>query len=88
MQNIYVFNHRTGRIVSTIRFATDTITGLIFGGPKLDILFVTSAIYTLAYFDTNAPFLSASNNTMSGQTFMVKGLCSKGYPAVRIKSRL
>lgn len=81
--------YRTGRVVNTIIMPVDTITGLAFGGPRMDILFVTtSELVYLNYFDVEGPLFIASNNSMAGQTFMIKGLCTKGFPGTRVKSLL
>lgn len=61
--------------------------GVTFGGPKMDVLFVTTSrsIY-FNYFDATLSSDVPSNNTMAGKIFMVTGLKTKGCPAKRLKS--
>lgn len=86
---IYVFNCRTGLIEDIIDIPAETVNGVVFGGPKMDVLFVTtSKLIYFNYFDATLPIGNPSNDTMAGQIFMVKGLNTKGCPSKRVKSPL
>ncbi|XP_017463957.1 PREDICTED: regucalcin-like [Rhagoletis zephyria] len=69
---VYKVNPRTSEILQEIKLPTKQITSVAFGGPNLDILFVT----TSAYFDQPAP---------AGNTFKVTGLGVKGLPMSKVK---
>ncbi|XP_030386451.1 regucalcin isoform X2 [Scaptodrosophila lebanonensis] len=69
---IYKLDPRTGKVLLEIKFPTKQITSATFGGPDLDILYVTTA----AKFDQPAP---------AGTTYKVTGLNAKGYPGVNLK---
>nr|XP_016923841.1 regucalcin isoform X1 [Drosophila suzukii] len=69
---IFKINPNTGKVLLEIKFPTKQITSAAFGGPNLDILFVTTA----AKFDQPAP---------AGTTYKVTGLNATGYPGVNLK---
>ncbi|XP_054738925.1 regucalcin-like [Anastrepha obliqua] len=69
---VYKVNPSTREILLEIKLPTKQITSVAFGGPNLDILFVTSS----AYFDEPAP---------AGVTFMVTGLGVKGLPMSKVR---
>ncbi|KPU79866.1 uncharacterized protein Dana_GF18129, isoform C [Drosophila ananassae] len=59
-------------ILQEIKIPTTQITSVAFGGPNLDILYVTTA----DKYDQPKP---------AGTTYQVTGLCAKGYPGVNLK---
>ncbi|KRG07001.1 regucalcin isoform X1 [Drosophila mojavensis] len=69
---IYKVNPNTGECLLEIKLPTKQITSVAFGGPNLDILYVTTA----SKFDQPAP---------AGTTYKVTGLNAKGYPGVNLK---
>ncbi|EDW57403.2 regucalcin isoform X2 [Drosophila virilis] len=69
---IYKVNPSTGKVLLEIKLPTKQITSVAFGGPNLDILYVTTA----AKFNQPAP---------AGTTYKVTGLNAKGYPGVSLK---
>ncbi|XP_054738924.1 regucalcin-like isoform X2 [Anastrepha obliqua] len=71
-QTVYKVNPSTREILLEIKLPTKQVTSVAFGGPNLDILFVTSS----AYFDEPAP---------AGVTFMVTGLGVKGLPMSKVR---
>lgn len=83
-----IVNNRNGAIEDTIQLPVESISGLAFGGPKMDILFVTTtkSIY-FNYFDVTVPVGMPSENPQAGQVFMITGLNTKGCPHPRLKNR-
>ncbi|KAH8420598.1 hypothetical protein KR009_011951, partial [Drosophila setifemur] len=69
---IYKVNPNTGKVLLEIKFPTKQITSSAFGGPNLDILYVTTA----AKFDQPSP---------AGTTYKVTGLNATGYPGYNLK---
>ncbi|KAH8411254.1 hypothetical protein KR215_000946, partial [Drosophila sulfurigaster] len=69
---IFKVNPSTGKVLLEIKLPTKQITSVAFGGPNLDILYVTTA----AKFGQPAP---------AGTTYKVTGLNAKGYPGVGLK---
>ncbi|ALC49810.1 smp-30 [Drosophila busckii] len=69
---IYKVNPSTGKVMLEIKMPTKQITSVAFGGPNMDILYVTTA----AKFDQPSP---------AGTTYKVTGLNAKGYPGVSLK---
>lgn len=65
----------TGKIVHTIEFPAQQITSAAFGGPNLDILYVTSAAQ-----ERNAP-----QPKPAGQLFAVTGLGVRGLPMNKVR---
>lgn len=58
---------------------TKKVSGVVFGGPNLDVLFVTTE---QTGFDTDDGGLTNGGETLtsvSGSIFMVKGLNARGY---------
>lgn len=75
---------RNGKIVDTIKIPAPTVSGITFGGPKRDILFVTT---TRILYNSFAPFDSPnSSNPAAGQTFMVTGLKTVGRCSRRVSN--
>ncbi|CAG9802260.1 unnamed protein product [Chironomus riparius] len=72
---ILVINPVTKEIVREIQMPTAKVTSLAFGGPSLDILFVTTAAYPASY--THPP--------PSGAVFKITGLNVKGLPMSNFK---
>ncbi|SPP77643.1 regucalcin isoform X1 [Drosophila guanche] len=70
---IFKVNPRNGEVLLEIKFPTKQITSAAFGGPKLDILYVTTA----AKFDQPEP---------AGTTYQVTGLNATGYPGTYLKA--
>ncbi|XP_022217077.1 regucalcin isoform X1 [Drosophila obscura] len=70
---IFKVNPNTGKVLLEIKFPTKQITSAAFGGPNLDILYVTTA----AKFDQPAP---------AGTTYKVTGLNATGYPGTYLKA--
>lgn len=62
----------TGKVLLEIKIPTKEVTSVAFGGPNLDILFVTTAA------KPNLP-------VPAGTTYKVTGLGAKGYPGVGLK---
>ncbi|XP_017057446.1 regucalcin isoform X2 [Drosophila ficusphila] len=69
---VFKVNPSTGKILLEIKIPTTQITSVAFGGPNLDILYVTTA----NKFDQPKP---------AGTTYQVTGLNAKGYPGVNLK---
>lgn len=68
---------RTGKLLRFIKLPTDQVTSVAFGGPSLDILYVTSG---------NIPTdkiigKEHEQNPHGGCVYSIKGLGVKGYPA-------
>ncbi|XP_054728966.1 regucalcin-like isoform X1 [Anastrepha obliqua] len=68
---IYKINPSTGKVLLEIKFPTKQITSAAWGGPNLDILYVT----TSAKFDQPAP---------AGTTYKITGLGAKGLPMAKV----
>lgn len=67
-----------------IHVPIDTISGIAFGGPKLDIMFVLSYIQQIDV--TTVPAnstLPPSSNPLSGRVLMISGLNAKGVSACK-----
>lgn len=62
----------TGKVLLEIAIPTKEVTSVAFGGPNLDILYVTTAA------KPNLPL-------PAGTTYKVTGLGAKGYPGVALK---
>lgn len=65
-----------GKILLEIPIPAPQVTSVAFGGPDLDILFVTTA---------NLPELGKTTE-FSGRLFQVTGLKTKGFPGVRVRA--
>ncbi|SPP88044.1 regucalcin [Drosophila guanche] len=70
--SVFKVNPSSGKILLEIKIPTTQITSVAFGGPQLDILYVTTA----NKFDQPVP---------AGTTYKVTGLNAKGYPGVPLK---
>ncbi|XP_011208874.2 regucalcin isoform X3 [Bactrocera dorsalis] len=68
---VYKINPSTQEVLLAIKLPTKQITSVAFGGPNLDILYVTTAEYV----DQPAP---------AGFTFKVTGLGAKGLPMRKV----
>lgn len=64
-----------GKIVQEINFPAEQITSAAFGGPDLDILYVTSA----------AQERSGPQPLPAGKLFKVTGLGAKGLPMSKVR---
>ncbi|XP_037937573.1 regucalcin-like isoform X2 [Teleopsis dalmanni] len=69
---IYKVNPTTGEILLEIKFPCKQITSAVFGGPNLDILYVT----TSSRFGEPDP---------AGNTYQVTGLGAQGFPSTSMK---
>ncbi|XP_068159481.1 regucalcin isoform X1 [Drosophila tropicalis] len=69
---IFKVDPNTGKVLLEIKFPTKQITSSAFGGPNLDILYVTTA----AKFDQPSP---------AGTTYKVTGLNATGYAGTNLK---
>lgn len=65
--------YRTGKILLEIPIPAKAVTSLTFGGPDLDILYVTTAS------------AGDTENKFAGCLFQVTGLGVKGYPDVKVR---
>lgn len=66
-----------GRVEQVIEFPCTLVSSVMFGGPKLDQLFVTTL-------DPRAlPFLNKPDEAEAGSTFVVEGLGVQGIPEPR-----
>ncbi|XP_045536031.1 regucalcin-like [Papilio machaon] len=66
---------KTGEILQTVTMPTRDVTSLTFGGPNLDILYVTSSNMQ---WQRNEPVWGAA-------IYEVYGLCVRGYPAFKVQ---
>ena len=64
----------------------ETVTSIIWGGPKLDILFVTTSLAITDYTTSGADLLQLASSPWRGQTLMITGLGDKGVAARRLKN--
>ncbi|XP_004520700.1 regucalcin-like [Ceratitis capitata] len=69
---VYKVKPSTGEVLLEIKFPCKQITSVAFGGPNLDILYVTSS-----RLDDQPP--------PSGSTFKVTGLGAKGLPMTKVR---
>lgn len=69
-------NPRTGSLMSTIEIPAKQTTSVAFGGPNLDILYVTSAKIAVRGVEQPQP---------AGCTFKVTGTGARGVPGVPVK---
>lgn len=75
---------RTGTVVRMIHVPIDTISGIAFGGPKLDIMFVLSYIQQIDVTIVPAnSTLPPSSSPLRGQVLMISGLNAKGVGACK-----
>ncbi|XP_067639573.1 regucalcin isoform X2 [Eurosta solidaginis] len=69
---LYKVNPTTGKVLLEIKFPCKQITSAAFGGPNLDILYVT----TSAKFDQPSP---------AGSTYKITGLGARGLPMSKVQ---
>lgn len=69
-------NPITSELINTINFPSTQITAIAFGGPDLDIMYVTSARLTIAGVECPEP---------AGCLFKVTGHGAKGMPCYDVK---
>lgn len=74
IMTIDIIIFRTGKLVRTIEIPAETVTGAIYGGEDLDILFVTSSVRRSSF---DGQKQEDSSNPESGKIFMISGLSSK-----------
>lgn len=75
IQIVYVVFCRQGKVVLEIPFPAKQITSAAFGGPDMDILYVTTA----------ATDRDGKQPPLAGHLFKVTGLGVKGLPGVRVR---
>lgn len=66
---------RTGSLLQELPMPVEQVTSVAFGGPNLDILFVTTAKMPIG----------GEQKPPRGSTFIVTGLGVKGQPSVNFK---
>lgn len=76
--NIVLFNFRKGKLVDIIQMPTATITGISFGGPQREILFVVSAQQLFDNFQLSSVTPPNSSNPADGKVFMVTDINAVG----------
>lgn len=75
---------RKGKIILEIPIPAKQVTSVAFGGPNLDILFVTTA--AIAVSAANIGLNSDSKQSeLAGHLFKVTGLGAKGFPGVKVR---
>lgn len=76
--------HRKGKIVLEIPIPARQVTSVAFGGPNLDILYVTTASAPI-----NAAEIGLSadekQSELAGHLFAVTALGTKGFPGVKVR---
>lgn len=72
---LLLFFRRTGKILLEIEIPAKQVTSVAFGGPNLDILYVTTA----------ATARDAEQPPLAGHLFKVTGLGVKGLPGVKVR---
>lgn len=69
-------------MVERIEIPAEAVAAVTFGGPNLDILFVSTDVHP---FNTTTGGISTRElSPLSGSIFMVKGLGSRGYPGRKL----
>lgn len=78
------FPYRKGETVQEIQIPARKVTSVAFGGPNLDILYVTTAS---APVNAEAIGLHSDDKqtNLDGRLFKVTGLDAKGFPGVRVR---
>lgn len=71
-----IYSSSTGKILLEIDIPAKQVTSVAFGGPNMDILYVTTAATTR---DTEQP-------PLAGHLFAVTGLGVKGLPGVKVRA--
>lgn len=66
-------NSKTGKLIKRIALPALNITSAMFGGPNLDVLFVTSSRFTLSE-------QQKKEQPAAGAVFAIKNLKTKGLP--------
>lgn len=74
---------RAGRIVETVNLPTPYVAAPTFGGPNLDILFVTTANLPVNFF--TGQIGDPIRQPPAGNLFMIRGLCKRGVPSYRVR---
>lgn len=70
--------NRTSQIVERIKIPAEAVAAVTFGGPNLDILFVSTDLFP---FNTTTGSLSLRPiSPLNGSIFMIKGYGAQGYP--------
>ncbi|XP_031627367.1 regucalcin-like [Contarinia nasturtii] len=71
-------NPRTSKVMKKITIPAEIVTSASFGGPNLDIHFVTTA--SKAFNLTDGGLSNKTFGPESGSVYMITGLKTKGYP--------
>ncbi|XP_031628871.1 regucalcin-like [Contarinia nasturtii] len=71
--NVVKVEPKTGKILMEIPIPAKQVSSITFGGPNLDILYVTTASS------------GDSDNELAGYLFKITGLGTKGFPGVRVR---
>lgn len=74
---------RQGKILLEIPIPTKQVTSVTFGGPNLDILYVTTASVQ-ASAEALGMRPNDKHDEFAGHLFKVTGLGAKGFPGVRV----
>lgn len=72
---VYKINPSNGAVELEIKFPAEQVTSAAFGGPNLDILYVTTA----------SKEFKSKQPVPAGKLFMVTGLGVKGTPMTSVK---
>lgn len=79
---ISLFIRRTKKVVRTIQLPAEIVTGVAFGGPNLDILFVTTASKAFAL---DSGRIVSNFSPASGTVYMIRGLGARGFPGRKLR---
>lgn len=81
----FLFNvfTRQGKILLEIPIPARKVTSVAFGGPNLDILFVTTASIPVSA-EAIGLHPSDKKEELAGKLFTVTGLGAKGFPGVKV----
>ncbi|XP_031638621.1 regucalcin-like [Contarinia nasturtii] len=80
--DVLKINPRTSKLVERIKIPAEAVASVTFGGPNLDILFVSTD--DRPFNITTGGISTRDISPLSGSIFMVKGLGSKGYPGRKL----
>lgn len=67
-------NPKTGKLLNSIQMPAKRVTSVAFGGPLLDVLYVTTAGYGM----TNPKEKTPEDDKKGGSLFEVKGTGARG----------
>ncbi|XP_031628235.1 regucalcin-like [Contarinia nasturtii] len=75
---------KKGKVVLEIPIPAEKVTSVAFGGPNLDILYVTTASIAVNAADIGIN-PDSKQSELSGRLFKVTGLGSKGFPGIKVR---